>query len=132
MIERPEKPAEYSSSANMRRWLALVTIVAASGVFILAAQGASPVSALPATGEARFEFAGGDSTIAQEATGDYSKFPHANQAHTRSPCLLCHRRENNSPEPKRSGHIPCAGCNTQQFAASGGPICTICHASADQ
>src|ERR1044071_8320385 len=128
MIETPEKP----TPANVRRLRALVAIISSSCVFILAAQGGPPASALSAKSEAGFEYAGLDSTTLQEATGDYSKFPHANQAHSRLPCLLCHRRENNSPQPKRSGHIPCAGCHTQQFAASGGPICTICHANADQ
>src|ERR1044072_9177203 len=136
MIEMPEKPAEDSSPANAprraRRLFAVVALVAASGVFILAAQGGSPVSALSAKLEAGIENSGEDLIAIQGATGDYSKFPHTNQAHSRLPCLLCHRRENNSPAPKRSGHTPCAGCHTQQFAASSGPMCAICHTSAEQ
>lgn len=61
---------------------------------------------------------------------DYSKFLHDTRNHARLPCLLCHRRESNSPIPKRpggSGHLPCAGCHAQQFASSESPICTICH-----
>jgi c(7)-type cytochrome triheme protein len=61
---------------------------------------------------------------------DYGKFQHNSQNHSRLPCLLCHRRESNSPIPKRpggSGHLPCAGCHSQQFAGSESPICTICH-----
>jgi c(7)-type cytochrome triheme protein len=61
---------------------------------------------------------------------DYSKFLHNSQNHSRLPCLLCHRRETNSPIPKRpggSGHLPCAGCHAQQFSNSDSPICTICH-----
>ncbi|HAF16330.1 MAG TPA: hypothetical protein DCK93_01565 [Blastocatellia bacterium] len=61
---------------------------------------------------------------------DYGKFQHNSQNHSRLPCLLCHRRESNSPIPKRpggSGHLPCAGCHAQQFASSESPICTICH-----
>ena len=61
---------------------------------------------------------------------DYSKFQHSSQNHSRLPCLLCHRRESNSPIPKRpgaSGHLPCAGCHAQQFSSSDSPICTICH-----
>jgi c(7)-type cytochrome triheme protein len=64
---------------------------------------------------------------------DYGKFLHTNQNHSRLPCLLCHRREDNSPRPKlpgASGHLPCAGCHTQQFSNSQGPICTICHTDA--
>ena len=61
---------------------------------------------------------------------DYSKFQHSSRNHSRLPCLLCHRRESNAPVPRRpgaSGHLPCAGCHAQQFAASDSPICTICH-----
>ncbi len=61
---------------------------------------------------------------------DYSKFQHASRNHSRLPCLLCHRRETNSPRPKLpggSGHLPCAGCHAQQFSSSESPICMICH-----
>lgn len=61
---------------------------------------------------------------------DYSKFLHTSRNHSRLPCLLCHRRESNSPVPKRpggSGHLPCAGCHAQQFLSPESPICTICH-----
>jgi Cytochrome c7 and related cytochrome c len=61
---------------------------------------------------------------------DYSQFKHDNPQHARLPCLLCHRRETNSPRPSlpgKSNHAPCAGCHTQQFGDSSSPICTICH-----
>lgn len=61
---------------------------------------------------------------------DYSKFLHNSRNHARLPCLLCHRRESNSPRPQlpgQSDHAPCAGCHTQQFSNSDSPICTICH-----
>jgi hypothetical protein len=64
---------------------------------------------------------------------DYSKFLHSSQNHARLPCLLCHRRETNSSRPLlpgSNGHLPCAGCHTQQFANSASPICTICHTNA--
>lgn len=70
---------------------------------------------------------------AQESGTDFSKFQHANPNHARLPCLLCHRRENNSPRPTLPGsnaHLPCAGCHTQQFGNSSGPMCTICHTDA--
>lgn len=66
----------------------------------------------------------------QEPATDYSKFKHANPNHSRLPCLLCHRRETNAARPilpGSNGHLPCAGCHTQQFASSSGPMCTICH-----
>ncbi len=61
---------------------------------------------------------------------DYGKFLHGSLNHSRLPCLLCHRRDSNSPIPKLPGgsnHLPCAGCHAQQFSSSESPICTICH-----
>jgi c(7)-type cytochrome triheme protein len=58
---------------------------------------------------------------------DFSKFRHSNPMHNRLPCLLCHKRDDNSATPKLSGHLPCAGCHVQQFADNKNPICTICH-----
>lgn len=61
---------------------------------------------------------------------DYSKFLHNSRNHARLPCLLCHRRESNSPRPQlpgKSDHAPCAGCHAQQLSNSDSPICTICH-----
>ena len=66
----------------------------------------------------------------QNTSSDYSRFKHENPQHARLPCLLCHRRENNSARPTlpgKSNHAPCAGCHAQQFSNSDGPMCTICH-----
>ena len=66
---------------------------------------------------------------------DFSHFLHTNAAHSRMPCLLCHRRDDNSGQigfPGKGGHTPCIGCHQQQFAmGSGGQICTICHTNAE-
>lgn len=64
------------------------------------------------------------------ASQDYSQFKHDNPQHARLPCLLCHRRENNSPQPSlpgKSNHAPCAGCHAEQFSDSSSPFCLICH-----
>ncbi|HJY30602.1 MAG TPA: cytochrome c3 family protein [Pyrinomonadaceae bacterium] len=64
------------------------------------------------------------------AETDFSQFKHDDRNHARLPCLLCHRRENNSPQPTLPGkasHTPCTGCHAQQFANSASVICTICH-----
>lgn len=61
---------------------------------------------------------------------DYSRFSHSNQFHSRLPCLLCHRRDDNSARlrlPGRDNHLPCAGCHALQFSDQSSPICTICH-----
>lgn len=60
---------------------------------------------------------------------DYSKFLHSSAQHTRMPCLLCHKRDDNSAALKFSGHLPCSGCHVQQFANQSSQICTVCHTS---
>ena len=67
------------------------------------------------------------------AATDFSQFKHDNRNHARLPCLLCHRRENNSPQPTLPGkaaHAPCVGCHAQQFSNPASEICTICHTDA--
>ena len=66
----------------------------------------------------------------QQSATDFSQFKHDNRNHARLPCLLCHRRENNSPQPALPGkaaHAPCTGCHAQQFSNPASEICTICH-----
>ena len=72
----------------------------------------------------------GTQPAAQTQDKDYSKFHHDNAYHSRLPCLLCHRRDDNSARigfPGKSGHLPCAGCHTLQFSGNTSPMCTICH-----
>jgi c(7)-type cytochrome triheme protein len=64
---------------------------------------------------------------------NYSQFKHDDPNHARLPCLLCHRRPDNSAQPTLPGkdsHTPCSGCHQQQFANSGSEICSICHTDA--
>jgi c(7)-type cytochrome triheme protein len=59
---------------------------------------------------------------------DYSRFSHTTQAHRRVSCLLCHRREDNSPRPRLPGHSSCIGCHAPQFSDPGNSrICLVCH-----
>ena len=114
--------AKEKSLLSTRRTVELIVIVAACLLFGFSIGGSSvsksieepadpPVSSEPAAAEQ-----------------NYSRFTHSNPQHARMPCLLCHRRDDNSPTPKRSvGHSPCSGCHEQQFADSNSPICTICH-----
>lgn len=62
--------------------------------------------------------------------GEYSRFTHSSDYHSKLPCLACHTRESNASRisfPGRVDHSPCAGCHTQQFANKNSSICTICH-----
>jgi c(7)-type cytochrome triheme protein len=86
----------------------------------------------PETGaQAQLLRAGFGTAQSETPGGDFSQFTHT-KTHARLPCLLCHRREDNSPRPRLPGHTPCAGCHMQQFAnnASPGPLCAICHTDA--
>ena len=82
-----------------------------------------------AVGESAPEITLAEATAA-EPVEDYSRFTHSNNAHTQLPCLLCHRRDDNSPRLKLPGkinHLPCAGCHVAQFEDQASPMCTICH-----
>ena len=96
------------------------TIIVATMVYVVES-GATTASTTTASSQ--------ESTQPTEGL-DYSKFLHSSRNHARLPCLLCHRRESNSPRPLlpgKSQHTPCTGCHAQQFSNSDSPICTICH-----
>ncbi|MDQ1592249.1 MAG: hypothetical protein QOG71_2876 [Pyrinomonadaceae bacterium] len=119
-------------AARRRRLTLVVLLVASLGVALtLVLNSRASTHAANALNESA-PFTNSDSnTPTTEQSGDFSKFTHANPNHSRLPCLLCHRRDDNSPRPTRSvGHTPCAGCHTQQFADTNSPICSICHADA--
>jgi c(7)-type cytochrome triheme protein len=129
MTEGPRTPAQNSSTSSSERatsrkpLLSLSVLITGALAFTVADLSGSRTSSSRAESQGQLRPA-----VFQNAGGDYSRFTHANAAHSRLPCLLCHRRENNSPRPVRSsGHTPCAGCHAEQFANSASPICTICH-----
>src|SRR5215204_2319462 len=43
----------------------------------------------------------------ETAAQNFSQFQHSNPTHNRMPCLLCHKREDNSAALKLPGHISC-------------------------
>jgi c(7)-type cytochrome triheme protein len=136
MHEPPEQhpsngplPSNVSPRAALaRRRLSLAAVASARLVFVLtllmcasaSTTKRAPGMDAPAAGE----------TVPAEPQADFSRFTHTNPQHARLPCLLCHKRETNAPQPVRSaGHAPCSGCHTEQFADASSPICTVCHAS---
>ena len=111
----------------MRYWLSLLALVIGVGGFTVTYLSMSRASAVTNTGD---ESSFGETVTAaetQEETRDFSVFSHSKSQHSRLPCLLCHKREDNSPRPKLPGHLPCSGCHKQEFANNSSPICTICH-----
>ena len=124
-----QQPSKGSPRASfVRRALALAAVAAACLFFalslLLGARASSRATAPDVEVTA-------SEPVGIEPEADYSKFTHTNPQHARMPCLLCHKREDNSPRPVRSaGHTPCSGCHTEQFNAGSHPICTVCHVSA--
>jgi c(7)-type cytochrome triheme protein len=133
MTEAPEIPARNSLSARPERVaggrhrFSLFTLVAGTLAFTFINLSSSHIFDSAAESQDHFLLTG-----LQNSGGGYSSFPHVNQAHSRLPCLLCHRRDNNSAQPIRSiGHTPCTGCHAQQFAGPSSPICAICHTNVE-
>jgi c(7)-type cytochrome triheme protein len=134
MSDRPHIFARLRGRASAphsgaRWWLSLAVLAAGCLAFAALLLMPEPrANALSSEGRANSALPSEPPPASQGA--DYSRFTHNNAQHARLPCLLCHRREDNSPRPIRSiGHTPCAGCHTQQFADTANPICTICHAN---
>lgn len=117
------KRAAEGKERLAKRWLSLIVLaVWFAGILSFSVFNSHASSAEPGASSAQAHV--------PPANADFSKFTHTNAMHSRLPCLLCHRRETNAAVPQRpgsNGHMPCAGCHSQQFADSGSPICTICH-----
>ncbi len=123
-----QRPAHSRRTPRGRRSLSIVVLIlgCAGSIFILLLNShAASLSSSPAATESLPEVM--NSLEAENAKGDFSVFPHTEAVHARLPCLLCHRREDNSPRPRLPGHTPCTGCHAPQFANSSSPVCTICH-----
>ncbi|HEX8708708.1 MAG TPA: cytochrome c3 family protein [Pyrinomonadaceae bacterium] len=63
---------------------------------------------------------------------DYSRFSHSTpnehaQLMNRANCASCHRRRDNSAEPRFPAHKDCTGCHLSQFTTPDIPMCAICH-----
>lgn len=119
---------------NLRATAMRISIRRASQVLIVAACGAFFIYAFASSPARAFDREALPEKIANEPVSnmaaDFSRFTHSNQFHSRLPCLLCHRRDTNSPRvgfPGKIDHLPCAGCHTAQFNDQSSPICTICH-----
>ena len=124
-----EESASTRSPGDLKQfWIKLVVLVAGCfwvSTIVIPDWHLSAASAWPTS---QFSITAFTPAAPQQGDQDFSKFAHSSRSHERLPCLLCHRRDSNAPRPVRSlHHTPCAGCHTQQFAASSGPICTICH-----
>ncbi|HXG94562.1 MAG TPA: cytochrome c3 family protein [Blastocatellia bacterium] len=131
--ERDLSQADARGALQKRRLLLLavllIGVMGGAAAVISTSRGSSEKPAPP---QPQFNIAAAGSTgeaelVLPPADGDYSKFLHTNPNHARFTCLLCHRREGNSPQIKRPNHTPCSGCHAQQFADASSGICTVCH-----
>lgn len=118
---------ESLRSRNGWRWLIIIIMAICSAACAEKPGADSRIPASPADPKIEIARTGMEKTDGNEANRDFSKFTHENEGHSRLPCLLCHRREGNEPQPKLPGHTPCAGCHAQVFKNSSSPICVICH-----
>jgi c(7)-type cytochrome triheme protein len=125
MTDRPERNL-LSAHGPRRRRVKLAVLLAGCIAFILTVFLNSRVAALPNDSSSPSLGAPLDLSNAQEQGRDFSRFSHT-ETHAALPCLLCHRRESNSPRPSLPGHQSCAGCHTERFKDASSPICTICH-----
>lgn len=115
-----------------RRRIKLVVLVAGFVCVALAVVSDWHLSAASAKPNSQFSIATFVPSAPQQGNQEFSNFSHNSRSHERLPCLLCHRREGSATRPARSSqHAPCAGCHKEQFAASSGPICTICHTNVE-
>lgn len=118
-----EKPHGVQVTASRAlKWAFVVAAISFCGYSFGVVRAKENISAINVAAETEL--------VAEGQTADYSRFTHYNQFHSRLPCLLCHRRDTNSPRvsfPGKIDHLPCAGCHTAQFNDPSSPICTICH-----
>ena len=111
-----------------RRRLSLAIVILAALAVAWAISDNAPVAAIEIEAAAASTSA---AATAQNTERDFSKFAHTSGAHSRLPCATCHRSGAGETQATRPGHRPCAACHSQKFAALGGPICTICHKTAE-
>ena len=113
-----EKAENY---LRLRLALAAAAAICAVGVFGFDLR---PVSHASATDELTEITA--PSTNDPEAQ-NYYRFRHTVPEHSSLPCLLCHKRNDNSARMQFGGHQPCSGCHVEQFKDTKNPLCYICH-----
>lgn len=113
---------------GVRRWVSVVIVICCALVAARILMN-SRVSSIPTSPGIESTIAAADPAIPIEQTPDFSKFSHSSNAHSRLPCLSCHRRDTNATQQKYPGHTPCAGCHAQEFANTGSKVCAICHSN---
>ncbi len=57
----------------------------------------------------------------------YAVFSHSVKEHLNLDCAECHKREDNSINPKYAGHASCINCHFEQFVTENSPMCAVCH-----
>lgn len=109
---------------RLRLLVALVISASAAAGYAFVVRSPAPGSVFVASHEDA-------SVVGAAAPQNYAVFRHGEPQHERLPCLVCHKREDNSATPRLSGHVPCSSCHVQQFADNNNPICSICHTATD-
>lgn len=124
---RPQEQTRATLDARRPRLLARACLLlAAAALFLFFAAGgrapasnATPRAALPSP------------ATSAAVQGEGSKFSHAVAQHAAQSCDSCHRREDNSAQPRLPGHKACIDCHTTQFTTPNSPLCLGCHTNVE-
>lgn len=114
------------SRRNARRWFSLAVCVAVCALSFAALAHNARVSGVTNGANRQDLLAHPKALAAQMAVRDFSSFSHSIDEH-RQNCASCHRRTDNSIEPRLPGHKACTNCHLQQFVTQAIPMCMICH-----
>ena len=117
------KSAAPRSAARTASFAALSAVLAALLLFALLTK--SRATALSASSVVRATAP----TPAAQAEG--SRFSHAVAQHAAQSCDSCHRREDNSAQPRLPGHKACVDCHVAQFTTPSSPLCLGCHTNVE-
>lgn len=112
---------------GFKRWLLVFTVLVISACSSPDETSGTNVNESPALNAGPSPDADRFQGVVATENREFTKFQHSTPQHDRMPCLLCHKREDDSASLKFPGHLPCSGCHVQQFADNKNPICTVCH-----
>lgn len=124
---KPTQETGHPSAAGVRSLKALVLLL---GMVLCCYAIVAAFSRGPSETHIEFEIESEPVSSVETQYADSARFTHGNQSHARLPCLICHRRDDNSPRitfPGKVGHAPCAGCHAVEFSGNTSSMCTICH-----
>ena len=127
---RPTRDASHSrttrASFGPRLLPRVILLLVATGFLLAFAAGRRAPASTASASAARLA-----APLDAAAQGEGSNFSHSIPQHASLACDSCHRREDNSAEPRLPGHKACTDCHTAQFTTSGSALCLNCHTNVE-